>query len=99
MGRHIRLTVPPEAVARYERGAATLSDLARGLGSNHATVARALRRQGVRVGRGIAQRAARVREAARLRAEGLTYAQVGERLGVTKQRAAQLVRAAGVADE
>lgn len=85
---------PPELVEAYGQGRATLKSIAAacGLGSDH-TVAAALRRLGVPVrargsgrhvgARDVAKRAAVVR----LRRAGLTFREVGKRLGVSQQRA------------
>jgi hypothetical protein len=73
--------------------AAALSRGRRGLPGGD-TLARLLHRERGAPLRRAPPRKADAREAARLRAEGLTLAEVGRRLGLTRQRVHQLLREA-----
>jgi hypothetical protein len=74
--------------------AAALSRGRRGLPGGD-TLARLLHRERGAPLRRAPERKADAREAARLRAEGLSLAEVGRRLGLTRQRVHQMLREAG----
>jgi len=86
-----RPTFDHQAAAQMAREGKSIPDIATAFGKKYMAVYKALYKLGIRGKREIGERSPRRQVARELKQAGLTYAQIGEQLGISRQRAQQLV--------